>query len=412
MNDLSIRDSRSHESIFLWARNENHFIKKVKNNAKLNDFVPSFKGLWNCFFSKKGNMGTVFYTFFMETTPKKTKANTKKINKNQENSQETPLVKPLSKKHLNAVETYQALEDDLTFEEKNSKIPLVIAFLSALALIVGLSIFLSQVSDYSDVSPGKSGENKTGDEMICSDSDGLVCGVNGLTYKNACVAESAKVLIEHDGECLTPTNSINLTTSTGSEWQSWSLLTITASGETLSWSAISGYLSDDHEISSRTTLSTGSVAWVDPISNSESIDSNSPSTMNTTNNSSPSGIVFNLNSYTLDPKIKIATYNKKEYNYSYSFPVATFFQWFIAPKGVTHEMVLKSLTPPTSRLDGDVVVDFYRWKLLNELQWEAAVIIGSRYYVAKWDSTFIIEDLTKTAQSKKIIDTILATLNY
>ncbi len=84
----------------------------------------------------------------METTPKKTKTNTKKTNTTQENSIETPLVKPLSKKHLNAVETYQALEDDLTFEEKNSKIPLIIAFLSALALIVGLSIFLSQVSDY------------------------------------------------------------------------------------------------------------------------------------------------------------------------------------------------------------------------------------------------------------------------
>ncbi|MCA9377569.1 hypothetical protein KC711_01470 [Candidatus Peregrinibacteria bacterium] len=88
----------------------------------------------------------------METTPKKTKTNTKKTNTIQEDSIETPLVKPLSKKHLSAVETYQALEDNLTPEEKNSKIPLIIAFLSALALIIGLSIFLSQVSNYSGVS--------------------------------------------------------------------------------------------------------------------------------------------------------------------------------------------------------------------------------------------------------------------
>lgn len=85
----------------------------------------------------------------METTPKKDKTNTRKTNTTGEELVETPLVRPLSKKHLSAVETYQALEDNLTLEEKNSKIPLIIAFLSALALIVGLSIFLSQVSHYS-----------------------------------------------------------------------------------------------------------------------------------------------------------------------------------------------------------------------------------------------------------------------
>lgn len=348
-----------------------------------------------------------FIPFFMETTPKKTKANTKKINKDLENSQETPLVKPLSKKHLSAVETYQALEDNLTIEEKNSKIPLVIAFLSALALIVGLSIFLSQVSDYSEVPSDASREGVTNDGMVCSESDWLVCGVNGLTYKNACVAESAKVIIEHDGECLTPTNSINVTTLTGSEWQSWSILSM-SSGEILSWSIAPWYLSDDNEISSIAPLASGSITWIA----SGSTDTRNTPFLDSANTSSSNGIVIDINSYVLDPKTKIATYSKKEYNYSYSFPVATFFQWFIAPKWVTHEMVLKSSTPPTSRMDGDVVVDFYRWKLLNELQWETAMVVGSRYFVAKWDSTFVIEDLTKTTQSKKIIDTILATLNY
>ena len=36
-------------------------------------------------------------------------------------------------------------------------------------------------------------------------------------------------------------------------------------------------------------------------------------------------VVLDMNSYLLDPKLKIATYTKKEYNYSYSFPAATFF---------------------------------------------------------------------------------------
>lgn len=345
----------------------------------------------------------------METTPKKTKTNTKKTNTTQENPIETPLVKPLSKKHLSAVETYQALEDDLTFEEKNSKIPLIIAFLSALALIVGLSIFLSQVSDYTWVSLDKSKESVWSDRMTCDDSAWLVCGVNGLTYKNACIAESAKVIIEHDGECLTPTNDVNATFLTGSESQTWSLAVTSSSGDVSSWSTNSGYLSEDSEVSSiltgTTTISTGSMISVA----SENMNMVQAENMNVL----PANVVvLNMNSYILDPKMKIATYSKKEYNYSYSFPAATFFQWFIAPKWVTHEMVLKSSTPPTSRMDGDVVVDFYRWKLLNELQWETAMIVGSRYFVAKWDSTFVIEDLTKTTQSKKIIDTILATLNY
>lgn len=345
----------------------------------------------------------------METTPKKTKTNTRKTNTTGEELVETPLVRPLSKKHLSAVETYQALEDNLTLEEKNSKIPLIIAFLSALALIVGLSIFLSQVSHYSWDSSDLSADKKQNDTTVCDDSTWLVCGVNGLTYKNACIAESAKIIIEHDGECLTPTNEVSLSVLTGSDLQSWAITTTSSSGDILSGSINPAYLSDDNEISSPVTdninVSENSIVWV--ASGVTSMDHASNANIVPANT-----VVLNMNSYVLDPKTKIATYNKKEYNYSYSFPAAVFFQWFIAPKWVTHEIVLKSSAPPTSRMDWDVVVDFYRWKLLNELQWTAAILVDSRYYIAKWDSTFVLEDLTKTNQSKKIIDTIIATLNY
>ena len=340
----------------------------------------------------------------METTPKKTKTNTKKTNTIQEDSIETPLVKPLSKKHLSAVETYQALEDNLTPEEKNSKIPLIIAFLSALALIIGLSIFLSQVSNYSGVSWNTTGTRLPNDKIICDDNSVLVCWINGLTYKNACVAESANIIIEHDGECLDPTNEINLSTITGS--QSQSVLPVSMNDWT--WSLVIDIenLSEDSEVS----ISTGNII--------STLDSNmgdmshtkieSPEVSTVTNNVK----ILNINSYRIDPNEKIATYNKREYNYSYSFPAATFFQWFIPPKWVTHEMVLKYSAPPNSRLDGDIVIDFYRWKLLAELQGESLVMIDNRYYIAKGDSTFVIEDLTKTAQSKKIIDIVIPTLNY
>lgn len=348
----------------------------------------------------------------METNPKKTKANTGKANKNLEIWEETSLVKPLSKKHLSAVETYQALEDELTPEEKNSKIPLIIAFLSALALIVGLSIFLSQVSNYSWNDKDARGEKMSNDNVLCDAWERLVCGVNGLTYKNACLAENSKVIIAHDGECLTPTNDITLSVLTGSQWNTlstestWS--TSSLDNSMLSSTGNSAGLSDDNDISS-ISVSTWIIIppqWM-TWSTSAKIEP-----INNTNIAAANVVVLDMNSYLLDPKLKIATYTKKEYNYSYSFPVATFFHWFIAPKWVTHEITLKSSSEPTSRVDSDVVVDFYRWKLLSELQWQTAVKIDSRYFIGKWDSTFVLEDVTQTAQSKKIIDTIIATLNY
>ena len=122
--------------------------------------------------------------------------------------------------------------------------------------------------------------------------------------------------------------------------------------------------------------------------------------------------ILDIDSFELDPQVKLATYTKKEYNYSYSFPIATFYQWFVAPTWVTHEMVLKSSAPPTSRIDGDIVVDFYQWRILPELQWDDFVQIENRFYIVKWDSTFVIEDRGNNQQSKNIRDAIIASAKY
>lgn len=110
----------------------------------------------------------------------------------------------IDEKKKHAIETYQEYEEDvLTSEEQNSKTPMILAFIAALSLIILSVLVFSLVTPPSSRS-AHDGAPATATPSCDISENSPVCAHNGKTYKNACLAEEARVTISHIGACLDP----------------------------------------------------------------------------------------------------------------------------------------------------------------------------------------------------------------
>lgn len=298
-----------------------------------------------------------------------------------------------------------------------------------IALFFVAFLFIYRTYNLKKLEELKNSQNQWQNQMICSDDYNPVCGKDGETYSNECIATKInQVLIAHTWECETNKQNASHSWEIIGESNLWEIEEETnlATEEEVNYENIILAEVNDKYYENLKSQCGEDGCCLDSVDNmikwkySEAVNGLCPSWYNKDILkcvSSYSWCIPSKNeasSTTSSSWIisweKIQNYSNDQVGYSFSLPYSTYYSWYGSQDGSTHSVGISTSSWNTDFASNNVKVYFYKNKILPELQdsyygmYEDKA--NNKTYLKVNESSIIIE-----WTDKKIIDIITRTIS-